>query len=137
MGLSVHCALGSAVCSSAHGGVADSLPDEPGGYHGYQALFGNEFIQPVYSQIEAPVGEFGLGTLTASTRALASSSDATYASIENQLVQLGATRDALGVAMQADLLGAAFGGKPLSLQGAKKLIAAGHRLLRQVGALAG
>ena len=49
MGLSVHCAHGSAVCAGSHGGVADLLPDEPGGYSGYQALFGNKFIQPVIS----------------------------------------------------------------------------------------
>ena len=49
MGLSVHCAQGSAICSAAHGGVADLLPDEPGGYSGYNALFGNKFIQPVIS----------------------------------------------------------------------------------------
>jgi hypothetical protein len=49
MGLSVHCAQGSAICGSAHGGVADLLPDEPGGYSGYSALFGNKFIQPVIS----------------------------------------------------------------------------------------
>lgn len=49
MGLSVHCARGSAVCGTAHGGRPDPLPDEPGGYHGYQALFGSEFIQPVIS----------------------------------------------------------------------------------------
>jgi hypothetical protein len=46
MGLSVHCAASSATCSR---GVTDSLPDEPGGYHGYKALFGNYFIQPVIS----------------------------------------------------------------------------------------
>src|SRR5579863_6045570 len=49
MGLSVHCAAGSAVCAASHGGVADLLPDEPGGYSGYNALFGNKFIQPVIS----------------------------------------------------------------------------------------
>ena len=49
MGLSVHCAHGSAVCAGSQGGVADLLPDEPGGYSGYQALFGNKFIQPVIS----------------------------------------------------------------------------------------
>jgi hypothetical protein len=49
MGLAVHCAQGSAICGSAHGGVADLLPDEPGGYSGYSALFGNKFIQPVIS----------------------------------------------------------------------------------------
>jgi len=70
MGLSVHCALGSSVCDSAHGGVADRLPDEPGGYSGYQALFGSKFIQPVISPsgpvrdlngniIKDPTGDIG------------------------------------------------------------------------------
>ena len=49
MGLSVHCAQGSAICGSARGGVPDLLSDEPGGYSGYSALFGNKFIQPVIS----------------------------------------------------------------------------------------
>ena len=48
-GLAVHCAQGSAVCSAAHGAVPDVLPGEPGGYPGYQALFGSKFIQPVIS----------------------------------------------------------------------------------------
>src|SRR5258708_18026510 len=47
MGLAVHCARGSAVCAS--GGRPDVLPDEPGGYHGYSALYGSKFIQPVIS----------------------------------------------------------------------------------------
>jgi hypothetical protein len=49
MGLSVHCAQGSAICGSARGGVPDLLSNEPGGYSGYSALFGNKFIQPVIS----------------------------------------------------------------------------------------
>jgi hypothetical protein len=48
-GLAVHCAQGSAVCATANGGVNDVLPGEPGGYHGYQALYGSKFIQPVIS----------------------------------------------------------------------------------------
>jgi hypothetical protein len=48
-GLAVHCARGNAVCSAAHGGRPDVLPDEPGGYHGYQALYGNKFVQPAIS----------------------------------------------------------------------------------------
>src|SRR5580704_9814204 len=47
MGLAVHCALGSAVCGA--GSRPDVLPDEPGGYHGYRALYGNKFIQPAIS----------------------------------------------------------------------------------------
>ena len=57
VGLGVHCAKGSAVCSGAtavkygqttasHTAVTDSLPDEPGGYAGYQALFGSKYIAP-------------------------------------------------------------------------------------------
>ena len=44
VGLAVHCAAGSPICAT---GQTDALPDEPGGYHGYQALFGNAQIQPV------------------------------------------------------------------------------------------
>jgi hypothetical protein len=43
VGYAVHCAAGSAIC--AHG-QKDSLPDEPGGYTGHKALFGNAEIQP-------------------------------------------------------------------------------------------
>jgi hypothetical protein len=45
-GVSVHCAKGSAVCSSKNGGVPDLLPDEPGGYAGYMALFGAKYVAP-------------------------------------------------------------------------------------------
>jgi len=58
IGLAVHCAKGSAVCTNAeavkygqtapsHTAVSDLLPDEPAGYHGYQALFGHKYIAPV------------------------------------------------------------------------------------------
>ncbi len=46
IGMSIHCAQGSAICSGANGGVADLLPDEPGGYAGYNGLFGHKFIAP-------------------------------------------------------------------------------------------
>jgi hypothetical protein len=57
VGVAVHCAQGSAFCSSAKGvkygettatptAVTDSLPDEPGGYTGYQALFGARYVAP-------------------------------------------------------------------------------------------
>jgi hypothetical protein len=58
VGLAIHCALGSAVCADAeavkygqtspsHTAVADLLPQEPGGYTGYQALFGAKYVGPV------------------------------------------------------------------------------------------
>ena len=55
VGLGVHCAQGAAFCADAQAvkynqttpsptGVADLLPDEPGGYNGYQALFGSRYL---------------------------------------------------------------------------------------------
>jgi hypothetical protein len=46
IGVSVHCSLNSALCSAQNNAVADLLPDEPGGYSGYQALFGVKYIAP-------------------------------------------------------------------------------------------
>jgi hypothetical protein len=48
-GIAVHCAAGSAVCSSANGGEPDVLPQEPGGYAGFNGLFGHKFVAPVIS----------------------------------------------------------------------------------------
>jgi len=92
----------------------------------------------VYTQLEAAVGEFGLDTLTASTRALASNSagDATYTGIENQLAALGSARDALAAQMQAMLTGAEFGGTPISAKAANALISEGNALLTQAATLA-
>ena len=47
VGIGVHCALASSVCSTAHHGVSDKLLDEPGGYNGYNALFGAKYVDPV------------------------------------------------------------------------------------------
>ena len=93
----------------------------------------------VYSQIEAAVGAFGLDTLQASTRALASNSpgDKTYTRIESQLQRLGTARDALAARMRADLLGAAFYGRQVSGSQARSLIAQGERLLGEAAVLAG
>jgi hypothetical protein len=55
VGLGVHCAQGSAFCADAQAikynqttpsptAVADLLPDEPGGYNGYQALYGSRYL---------------------------------------------------------------------------------------------
>ena len=57
VGIGVHCAQGSAFCASAKGvkfgqtspsptAVADTLPQEPGGYSGFQALFGHRYVAP-------------------------------------------------------------------------------------------
>ena len=57
VGVAVHCAQGNAFCSTAKAdrgnqttpsptAVADVLPDEPGGYTGFQALFGHRYVAP-------------------------------------------------------------------------------------------
>jgi hypothetical protein len=92
----------------------------------------------VYTQIEAPVGAFGLDTLRASTSALESTSpgDTTYATIENQVQRLGAQRDAIGARMRTLLLGAAFGGRTLNVTEANALIRQGDRLIGEAAVLA-
>jgi hypothetical protein len=45
-GAAIHCALNDPICKSNANAVADLLPDEPGGYTGYQALFGLKYIAP-------------------------------------------------------------------------------------------
>src|SRR5499427_6899041 len=49
VGIAVHCALGDSMCSTANGGQADKLPDEPGGYSGYMGLFGHKYVAPQIS----------------------------------------------------------------------------------------
>jgi hypothetical protein len=44
VGYAVHCAQDSSVCA---GGQPDLLPDEPGGYSGFQGLFGAQQIDPL------------------------------------------------------------------------------------------
>src|SRR5215469_8087223 len=57
VGIGVHCAQGSQFCSSAMAprgneatpsatAVSDLLPNEPGGYDGFQALFGHRYVAP-------------------------------------------------------------------------------------------
>jgi len=47
MGIAVHCAQSSPLCKQT--GKDDLLPDEPGGYVGLKALFGNKYAQPQIS----------------------------------------------------------------------------------------
>src|SRR6202030_1796597 len=45
----VHCAHNDSLCSAANTGVSDSLPDEPGGYSGFNGLFGHKYVAPQIS----------------------------------------------------------------------------------------
>ena len=46
VGIAVHCAQEAAMCSKANNGTPDLLPQEPGGYTGYQGLFGHKYVVP-------------------------------------------------------------------------------------------
>jgi hypothetical protein len=100
---------------------------------------GFEVLAGIYKQLNAPFGSFGMATLRASTKALAStdSNDGTYYSIEGRIQSLTAKRDALASKMITLMNGAEFGGQSfsglqtlsLSLQGVALLIEA-NALLR-------
>ena len=47
VGIGIHCAQGSTTCSAANNGKPDLLPDEPGGYAGFNGLFGAKYVDPV------------------------------------------------------------------------------------------
>jgi hypothetical protein len=47
VGLGVHCAQISAICSASTHAHPDLLPDEPGGYSGFNALMGAKYVDPV------------------------------------------------------------------------------------------
>jgi hypothetical protein len=45
-GIALHCAKGSPLCGGSTHAAPDKLPDEPGSYTGFQALFGNKYLAP-------------------------------------------------------------------------------------------
>ncbi len=52
VGFAIHCAQGSALCAAGH---PDLLPDEPGGYAGFQGFFGTQEIDPLLTGQPASV----------------------------------------------------------------------------------
>ena len=62
-GLAVHCARTSAACAGSAGAVADSLPAEPGGYHGFKARYGNTTVRPLISP-SGPVRDLSGNVIT-------------------------------------------------------------------------
>jgi hypothetical protein len=90
-----------------------------------------------YKQLNAPFGAFGMATLRASTKALASNDvgDATYTSIEGQIDSLTAQRDALATEIKGVLDDAEFKGRPFSTLKALLLVARASLLLGQANQL--
>jgi hypothetical protein len=96
-------------------------------------------VAQTYKQLDAAVGEFGLATLAASTRAIESGTslnDSTYASLENQLASLIDQRNALAAKMIGLLEGAAFNGQSITEEQAQALVTQGQALISEAQALA-
>src|SRR5437764_4330660 len=89
-----------------------------------------------YEQVNAAFGHFGLDLLTASTKALKSTNDSVYNSIESQIDSLTSERDALAGQIRAALNAAAFDNQPINEQQAKAWIAQAQSLLDRASALA-
>jgi hypothetical protein len=46
VGMAIHCAAGGGICAGNPKARPDLLPDEPGGYSGFQGLFGAKYVNP-------------------------------------------------------------------------------------------
>jgi hypothetical protein len=46
VGLAIHCGSGGGICAGNPNARPDLLPDEPGGYNGFQGLFGGKYVNP-------------------------------------------------------------------------------------------
>ena len=93
-------------------------------------------LREVYKQMAAPFGAYGMDTLVASTRGIASSDDSVYADTETSIDSLTSQRDALEAQMRSALTNATFGGPLASEQDLKTMIAQGQDILAQASALA-
>jgi hypothetical protein len=89
----------------------------------------------VYEQLNAPFGEFAEGVLKASTKALKSSDESHYSSIEVEISNLTSQRDVLAAQIRNALNAAAFGGQGLNQKTAKDWIDQAQSLIDQSTAL--
>src|SRR4029453_6786702 len=46
VGITVHCGDGGGICNDSANAKPDQLPDEPGGYSGFEGLFGAKYVAP-------------------------------------------------------------------------------------------
>ena len=57
VGIAVHCAAGGGICAGNPKARPDLLPDEPGGYTGFQGLFGAKYVNPAITGGSAAVND--------------------------------------------------------------------------------
>jgi hypothetical protein len=57
IGMAIHCAAGGGICTGNTHARPDLLPDEPGGYAGFQGLFGAKYVNPAITSSSAVVND--------------------------------------------------------------------------------
>jgi hypothetical protein len=106
-----------------------------------QSLRVNDFwlsrLGATYKQLNAPFGQFSMEALRVSTLAIKSNaaSDATYATLEDEISDLTDARDALARQIRAALEAAAFNGVAINVRQAQSWIAQAGDLIAQMHAL--
>ena len=96
-------------------------------------------LASAYRQLDAPFGEFGMGTLNADTSALASNSpsDATYTGMDAQLQACNNARAPLVAQIQGVLQAAETGERPVDPRQAGRLVKQADQLIQDASQLAG
>ena len=92
-------------------------------------------LSDIYEQVNAPFGQFAMDTLVASTRAIKSTDESVYNSIESSIENLTTERDALATQIKTALGAAAFAGQALNEQQAKAWIDQAQSLLDRAAVL--
>jgi hypothetical protein len=93
-------------------------------------------LMDAYEQVNASFGRFAHSILTASTKALESTDDTRYTSIEDTITSLTGQRDALAGQIRSALNAAAFDGTTISSSQAQTWIDQANALMAQADALA-
>jgi hypothetical protein len=57
VGMAIHCATDGGICTGNPHARPDLLPDEPGGYTGFQGLFGAKYVNPAITGGDAAVND--------------------------------------------------------------------------------
>ena len=64
VGIAVHCAAGGGLCNRSTHARPDLIPDEPGGYAGFQGLFGAKYVNPAITGGNAAVNDMNGNPIT-------------------------------------------------------------------------
>ncbi len=64
VGLAIHCGQGGGLCKSSANAKPDVLPDEPGGYSGFQGLFGGKYVNPAITSGQTAVKDLNAKPIT-------------------------------------------------------------------------